>query len=346
MLEQVYQKISALFPRKLVMETGKIMRQGGFTELSPRVYLGFALFFSLTFALAVFFSVPFISDNKLAQTLAPLVAFVASAGGFYILLVLSADSRAQQVEGVLPEVLQIISANIRAGMTLENAIWTAARPEFGPLRDEIKRVSADTFGGIPITETLSRMTERVRSSILERSIKLVVEGIKLGGEMAHLLDEVAVDIRSVQLLRKEITTSTTMYVIFIMFSAVLAAPLLFSISTFYSEMNEKVLAKRTQGGSGQVSEAAVQQSGLGALAKLGQGGSKKTEDGIAASDIYWFSALSIVITNFFAALTLGLIQHGNATRGIKFAPIFVPAALGIYILVLSAMRAAFGTLLK
>lgn len=345
MLEQIYQKISALFPRKLVIETGRIMRQGGYEEISPRVYLGFALFFSLTFALAVFFSVPFVTDNKLAQILAPIAALVGVAGSFYLLLLLSADARAQQVEGVLPEVLQIISANIRAGMTLENAIWTAARPEFGALRDEIKRVSADTFGGVPITETLTRMAGRVRSSILDRSIKLIVEGIKLGGEMAHLLDEVASDIRSVQLLRKEIATSTMMYVIFIIFSAVLAAPMLFSISTFYSEMNEKVLAKRSQSGSGDVG-AAAQQSGLGALAKLGAGGTKRTEDGISAGDIYWFSSLSIVITNFFAALTLGLIQHGRATRGFNFVFLFVPASLGIYLIALNFMRAAFGTLLK
>ncbi len=345
MLEKDYQKISSLFPRRLVVETGKIMRQGGFQAVSPRLYLGFTIFFSLAIALTVFFAAPFLTGNPLLQALGPIAAFAASVGCFYLLLTMSADSRAQQVEAMLPEVLQIISANIRAGMTLENAIWTAARPEFGPLRDEIKQVSADTFGGSPITETLAKMSERVRSTILDRSIRLVVEGIRLGGEMARLLDEVSADIRSVQLLRKEIATTTMMYVIFIIFSAVLAAPALFSISTFYSEMNEKVLAKRTQGGNVDIN-AAAQQSGLGGLAKLGQGGSAHSADGITSSDIYWFAALSIFITNFFAALTLGLIQHGKAMRGIKFAPIFVPVSLAIYLISLNVMRAAFGALLK
>jgi len=347
MLELAYHKISAVFPRKLVQFTARLLNQCGFEGISARIYLGFALFFSLSFALISFFVSPFITNITVLQAAAPFIGFILSAFAFYLLLLLRSDSRAQQVEFVLPEVLQIISANIRAGMTLENAIWTAARPEFGPLRDEIKKVSADTFGGVPISESLSKMPLRVRSAILDRSIRLIVEGIKLGGEMAKLLDEVAADIRSVQLLRKEIATSTMMYVIFILFAAVLAAPVLYGISSFYSEMNEKVTAKRNHDtAKGPDLKATAAQAGLGGIATLGMGGSQKAEGSINSQDIFWFSIASLTITNLFAALTLGLIQHGKATRGVKFIPIFIPASLGIYFLVLTGLRLTLGSFMK
>ncbi len=347
MINRLYVMISSLLPRKIVSETSKLMVQGGFEEISARTYLGFAAFFSVSFSLLLFFLTPFVISAPIAHVALPIAGGVLALLCFYLLLVMSADSRAQKIEAILPDVLQIISANIRAGMTLENAIWTSARPEFGPLRDEIKRVSADTFGGVPIEETLTRMTRRVRSAVLERSVKLINEGIRLGGEMAHLLDAVAVDIRSEQMLRKEILTSTLTYGIFIVFATVVASPVLFSISTFYSEINENIIAKQAQTTStGPDLRSASQQAGIGALASFGQVGGKKDPNGITAQDVYWFSLSNIIMSNILAALILGLIQHGKALRGIKFVVPFLIVSVGLFVLALNGMRGLFGTLLK
>ncbi len=346
-MERVYVMISALLPRKVIMESARLMVQGGFEEISARVYVGFAVFFSLAVGVTLFFLTPFVTANMLAHAAVPLSGVAASLLAFYLLLLMSADTRAQKIEAILPEVLQIISANIRAGMTLENAIWGSARPEFGPLRDEIKRVSADTFGGVPIEETLSKMTKRVRSGILDRSIKLINEGIKLGGEMAQLLDAVAVDIRSEQLLRKEIITSTLMYGIFIVFATVLAAPILFSISTFYSEMNEAIIAKQVkQKAGGPDVRVAAQQAGISAIASFGQAGGKRSPDAITAQDVFWFSLANIILSNICAALILGLIQDGKALRGIKFIMPFLLVSVSLYLFSLSGLRGVFGTFLK
>ncbi len=340
--ERIYHQISAFLPRAVTRAAGKLMAQGGFTDISPRIYIGFSIFFSFFLAILSFFIMPFITQAAWILVLTPLGVFGLSLLGFYLLLVIAADTRAERIEGILPEALQIISANIRAGMTLENAVWTAARPEFGAMADEIKRVSADTYGGVPITESLLRMTLRVRSSILERSIRLINEGIRLGGEMAPLLDAVAVDIRSEQLLKKEIITSTMMYAIFIIFAAVLAAPALFSLSTFYSEMNEKVMSQQMKQSGGDAKRVSSQAGGLGALSTFASANKKRSPDAISAQDIYWFSLSNIFITTFFAALSLGLIQEGKAIRGLKYVAPFVLISLGIYLAALGVLRGAFG----
>jgi pilus assembly protein TadC len=49
--------------------------------------------------------------------------------------------RTKEIEEVLPEFLQLTSANISAGMTIDRALWFAVRPKFGVLAKEIEEVA-------------------------------------------------------------------------------------------------------------------------------------------------------------------------------------------------------------
>ncbi|HLD62778.1 MAG TPA: type II secretion system F family protein [Candidatus Norongarragalinales archaeon] len=338
----IYKRISALFPRSIVKATSKMLLQGGFDELDARTFLGFALFVSISATLTAFFLAPLFFEEKLLHLAAAVFALAVSLALFYLFLSMRVDSRSRKIEEVLPVALQMISANIRAGMTLENAVWSSARPEFGPFKDEIQRMSAKSFGGAPLTETLKEMSKRVNSQIVERSIRLINEGIILGGEMAHLLDQVAFDIRSTQLLQKEIAVATTTYAIFIIFAAVVASPLLFSVSTYYATLNEKLVEK--QSGTGyEVNQSIPAQAGP--FSAFVSGGGKK-EGGINSGDIRLFSIVAIAVSSFFAALILGLIREGKGMRGLKYAPVFVLIALGLYFLFSIGLESAFSSFVK
>ena len=341
---KAYQQIAGFFPQWVLDRTALALVQGGF-EIQPRVFLGFSVFFSVSVALITFFVTPFFFPGRpLLQIAASATALLATIGLLWTMLVLAADRRAALVEDVLPDALKIISANIRAGMTLENAFWGAARPEFGAFKDEIRKVSAETFGGHPISEALTRMSSRVKSNIVERAVKLINEGIRLGGEMARLLDEVAADIVTTKLLRKEILTSTMTYSVFIVFAAVIAAPLLFALSTYYAEMNESVIQKQAVRGGGAVEQQYVQQAGISGLPGLSFAG--PTPGAISAADIYLFSIAAITVTTFFAGLTLALIREGKAIRGIKYSPAFIVVALAIYLLAHAFLQATFKAVLR
>ena len=339
----VYKRISAFFPRSLVKATSKLLLQGGFDELDARTFLGFALFVSVSGALTAFFLAPVFFEEKLIHLAAALFAFAFSLALFYLFLSMRVDSRSRKIEEILPVALQMISANIRAGMTLENAVWSSARPEFGPFKDEIQRMSAKSFGGAPLTETFKEMSKRVNSQIVERSIRLINEGIILGGEMAHLLDQVAFDIRSTQLLQKEIAVATTTYAIFIIFAAVVASPLLFSVSTYYAVLNERLVEK--QAGSGPDMNQTLP-SQAGPFGSLAGGGGGKKEGGIKSGDIKLFSMVAIAVSSFFAALILGLIREGKVMRGLKYAPVFMLIALGLYFFFSIGLESAFSSFVR
>jgi len=186
----------------------------------------------------------------------------------------------------------------------------------------------------------------VNSEVLGRSVRLIVEGIRLGGEMAKLLKAVSDDIRANQALRREIATSTMMYTIFIVFAAVLAAPLLFAVSVYYSEMNESLLTKRSQQSGGAMS-GAVQKAGMGGLPISGlvAPGQGTNAPSITSRDVNDFALSCIFVTTFSAALILGLIRYGKAMRGIKYAPFFVAGGIGIFVFVHSVLLSLFKTIL-
>jgi len=332
--ERIYTTFSVLFPQSVVKHVGKLMVQGGL-KMKPRVYLGSSLLWSLLLALVAFQ----ISLSFLEARFAWLVGlgvwlFIEILA--YIILVATADNRASKIEEVLPDALQMISANVRAGMTTENAIWMGARPEFGPLEEEIKVVSSKCFGGKPIADALKEMSERVKSTTLERAVKLLVEGIELGGEIAPLLDEVARDIRSTSALKKEVLNATLMYTIFIIFSSMIAAPVLFASSLYYSEMSLSIMKNRM--------ELPSEVPATGTFSILFRGGSKATI--ISPDEVRIFAIACIVLTTTLGALTLAQIRYGKITRGLKFVPVFVGCALVVFFLTHSVFQSAFGYLIR
>ena len=335
--EKWFVKASFLLPENIVASFSRIMVQGGFT-ISAREYAGYSLILSLIVAvLAVQVSGYFI-ERALAVAVGAFAFFVLMAL-FYLLILITADNRARRIEEVLPDALQMISANIRAGMTLENAIWMAAKPEFGALEEEIRIVSGKAFGGKPVTEALQDMTARVRSRRLERAVRLLNEGIQLGGEIAPLLDEVARDLKMDRLLAREIASATTMYMIFIIFTSVIASPVMFAASVYYSEMSYFISTQRAVSlPSGTTSGVAG--GGFTAIIATGQ----RSAELITPNEVYQFAVASIMLTTFFGALTLAEIRYGRFTRGLKYIPLFMIAALAVFFTTNTVLKGTFGFL--
>jgi len=329
---------SYLLPRSWVDAIGRLLVKGGFNTTKHRYLIGLALLGALSLGALVFLICMVVVNDYRFAAFSGLLVLMAEIGGAYFILKSTAYQRSRKIEGVLPDALRIISANMRAGMTIENALWSAARPEFGPFRDELSRVAADTFGGMPIEDALLAMPERVDSRLLKRSITLMVGGLRLGGRMTDLLDRIAADISSRQSLQRQIETSTTTYSIFIVFSALVAAPMLFAVSAFYSEINETTLAGSTTGLQiSSASSARISSSGIPIL--LPSQSDKANQIGF--EDIRLFSLGVIIITAFFASLLIAQIKEGEMHRGLSYVPIFVAVAMAVFIASIIGLETVF-----
>lgn len=305
-----------------------ILKYAGMEDISSLEFSGFMFLYSSLLGVIIFLVSFLFLELQLAAGFG-IISFIAFQTLLYVLLTMVMDSRTRQIEEVLADALQLMSANVRAGMTLDRAIWLSARPEFGPLEDEIKQFGREVLGGISMVEALRNIKKRVNSELLERTLKLMEEGLRSGGEMACLLDETASDIRKIKMMRKHIKSNVIMYSMFIMFASVMGAPLLFAVSVYFIEMIGGFWAETAAEIPSQMSSGFMQMKG----------------PQVESYEMMLFSVACIILTTVFGSLIIGLIQSGKEKRGIKYIPLLTGAGLFIFFAVRFVISAMFGNLL-
>ena len=232
------------------------MLYSGVTQ-NPEETLGITALYSIIVPVTVGIIAHFIFHLEyMPSILAAIISFIVVWLIMYMVLSFLVDRRTSSIESMLPDILSLISQNMAAGMTPYNALWVAARPEFGPLAVEIQRVAKDTLTGIPLDTALINMTRRVKSGKLERSIKLMIQGMRSGGELPTVLQGISKGIQTEQNLLRRMKSETSAQSIFIMFSVVIGAPLLFAASSqfirifsiIFGSMDLSKLSATAQGG--------------------------------------------------------------------------------------------------
>ncbi len=239
------------------------------------------------------------------------------------MLILLSEARKNAVEAVLPDFLTLIGANARAGMTIDQAMWYAAKPEFGLLSMEVKSVIKGAFSGESLSSALDRLNERFDSRVLERTISLMKQASVTGGEVAKILEMTSSDARETAMLRKDIAASLLIYEIFVIFSAALGAPFLLAVVNKLLGVLEKSFAFLPQTVS-QVSTFVKSSAPL-----------------ITSSDFFYFSIATIFITSLISSFIIGIVRTGSKNQGIKYFPFMLLAAYLVFFTVSSFLELFF-----
>ncbi len=261
----------------------------------------------------------------------PILILSVCFGAPYIIYTMLAESRRKQMETMLPDILMLASANIKSGLTIDRALLFAARPEFGALGSEFKKVAFEIYGGNDTEESFTKLTTRIKSQILERTISLLIEGLRSGGAVAKLLEETATDIKNTEMLQREIRSSVMMYTIFIFMAAVLGAPVLFAISNFLITSSSSMWSDSIPSGD------------MSAMPNTGFLSISAPQMNLEAFG--YFSIAAIILTTLFSGILIALIQSGKAKNGIKYTPIFMTIALVLFFAVKHVLLVVFGGML-
>ena len=78
-------------------------------------------------------------------------------------------------------------------MTMDQAMWYAAKPEFGILSEEVSIVAKKTFGGVPFNQAIDYLSDRFNSRAIRRAVALIKQGLASGGQLADILERTAED---------------------------------------------------------------------------------------------------------------------------------------------------------
>jgi archaellum biogenesis protein FlaJ (TadC family) len=228
------------------------------------------------------------------------------------------DRRAKFIEDILPDALQLMSSNLRAGLTVDKALLLSVRPEFGPLQDELNLVGKEITTGKEIGEALMNMSKRIRSEKVEKSFLLIISGLKAGGELASLLEQTASNLRDQKFVEDKIRSNVLMYVIFIFVAIGIGAPLLFGLSSFLVEVIRNLLSNV------QLPEEQMAMMTLPI---------KFTSVPLESSFVIRYALISLATSSIMGGFIIGLIAKGKEREGAKYIPLLIIIAIIVFFVI-------------
>lgn len=285
------------------------MRQETKEEERKKLSQQLTFFSSMSIAVAV--AVYFFTRELMTSLISMVAATIILMANSYFRKKLKQSARIKKMEEIFPDFLQLMSSNLRAGITIDRAMLLSAREEFFPLDKEILKTGRDITTGKNIEDSLLAMSKRIDSPKISKTILLLISGIKSGGDVATLLEETASNMREKAFLEKKASSSVLMYVIFIFVAVAVAAPALFGLSNLLVDILSTLLAEvpTTQSANMPFTMSSVS---------------------ISTTFIFYFSLTFIIVIDILAALILGLVSKGEEKQGIKYLVPMVIISLIIF----------------
>ncbi len=327
----------AFVPKRVIPYLRGFLLKAGIPEV-PYKFFG-ALFYLtaiITAAIYIFYVLPFISQYS------PLIVGIGSAvswfviqitlATFFVLLVyfyvdLRIYRRTKKMEEMLPDFLQVVSSNLKGGMSFENALLGAIKPRFSILANEMTEVAKKIMTGYDVSTALSELGRKYNSPMLRRTIDLMIGEFESGGQIADLIDRIVENIKEIVVLKEEISTSAIAYIIFIGAIVIVIAPLLFALSYNLLIVILNFISKL----SATAPRAGVLPFTFG-------------EATVDPTTFKNFSIAALAIISFFSSLIVSIVEKGDIKSGLKYIPIFMVGSLVMYLVFMKILSLVFSGL--
>lgn len=283
---------------------------------------------SLGLLIVVSFTLFILGYNTLIAAGAGLASAVLVIVVAYMLLEYRIDARKTKLEEMLPDYLQIASANLRSGIALDRAMLLAARPEFTFLSDDVKEMNRRIFGGENFDSALREFASKYRSYQLNHAVRMILESLRYGGAMADLIEQISKDMRNQQMTQKEVSGQLFMYSIFIAFAGLIAAPVLYGLTSQMIVVTDAVWK-------------GILSQNPGGLPSTGISFLKPSPPKITPDQYHNFSLAAIIVICGFASLIMAAISSGSAIKGIKYLPVFIIIGITIFIVMQTLIAGIF-----
>lgn len=218
--------------------------------------------------------------------------------------------------GVLPVILKIVRENrintekeemflefarnlvesVKTGTPISKSIINMQNKNFGALSPHVKKLASQISLGIPLNKALKYFAEDVNNPSISRSLTLIGQAERAGGDIGEILESVAGAVSMSDKLKKErksaISTLVSQgYIIFLVFIVIILV-LQFQILPMVS--------------------------GLGTVgSSLGIGGSGVQATSVGQRSISNAFLYLILVQGFFTGLTIGKLAEGNVKAGVK-----------------------------
>jgi len=248
------------------------------------------------------FDVEFVAPYD-AYILAAIVAFILPA--YYIHV---GDKRIKNAEEVFPNLLHDLAQAKKAGLSLVDAFVLTSEVEYGVLTETMRNIANQLTWGVSFDQALELLAKRFPTPMIKRSVNMVIEGYRVGGDVALVLQvaaDDALELKTLALKRVgELVPYTIIsYLTFFVFLGVLAV------------LNNWLIPMMTLSGE---SMAGMAEMGEAVIADV---------DVETPKMIFFHCA---IIEGICAGLVAGKLGEGKITAGIKHALILSLSAFACF----------------
>ena len=328
----------AFVPKRIIPNLRKYMLKAGFNEVPYKLF-GMLFYVSafITTIIFVSFIFPYLKRFSFFET------YIYSFLGWFVVqlffvtlfilfiyfyLDLRIFFRTKKMEDQLPDFLQIVSANLKGGLTFERALWAAIKPRFDILGSEMAKASKKVMTGYEVGKALTELSDKYDSLMLRRTVDLMISELESGGNVADLIDRLVDNLKETKSLKDEMSASALAYVIFISVITILISPFLFALSfhllkILLSFIDKLSLATQT-------------------ARSLPFSFSKAQVD---VNDFRKFSIITLFVISFFSSLIVAIVEKGEIKRGVKYIPIYTIGSIGLYFIFIKMIGLIFGGVL-
>jgi tight adherence protein C len=111
--------------------------------------------------------------------------------------------RKKEVQRALPDLLDMLSSTVQAGLAFNAALAYAVPGVKGPLGDELRAVLSEIRVGRSRADALRAMAERIDQEELKTTVRAIVQSERLGSNLSKVLEDLGTESRHHRLLRGE-----------------------------------------------------------------------------------------------------------------------------------------------
>jgi len=325
-----YRLISRVYPKKVRESYTKLINYLGI-KTNPDIYIGFTILIGLVVGIAGGFLMGMIS-HQIPVYLLMIGLFILTGILIYVPMMLKVEKTAKEIEVMLPDALQLMSSNLKSGLTVDQALLASVRPEFGSFTRELDRIGKEIAIGKPIEKALMDSTKRVKSEKYMKTMELLASGLRSGGELSKLLDQTSANLKHQSLVDQKVRSNVAMYVIFIFFAIGLGAPILYGLSSYLVEVISNLFSNI------EIPAAASDRFAIPIV--------QFSQSSITKEFVTTYISSSIILSSIMGGFIIGLISKGKEKEGIKYIPVLIILALVMFFLVRTIISSFLGGLIE
>lgn len=217
----------------------------------------------------------------------------------YLIVILYIEYKMQKRQDIineeLPEYILQLSALLNVGLAIESALNELSKTQDGYLNNEIKRSLIEMSLGKSFNESFTDLINRCQSNDVKQVFQIIINTKQTGGNLSGILEEIAMDLKDMQMLQKESRANIIMSIMFLLIAAIIATPFAFGTINIYTIF----------------------------LANVGRTNS-------LINYIPTASLGYIIIHSIMVSFLIGDLLYSNTKKSILLIFIIIPSSLGVY----------------